>query len=85
MLLILQKSADGQFQLTPSYISVGRNAEDTDFLLYSHELETAATFILDSTNSVLVINLTGHEDETKDGDYYLALPEARFRVELKTI
>jgi hypothetical protein len=74
---LAKKGADGQFQLTPSYISVGRNAEDTDFLLYSHELETAATFILDSTNSVLVINLTGHEDETKDGDYYLALPEVQ--------
>lgn len=74
---LANKGADGQFQLTPSYISVGRNAEDTDFLLYSHELETAATFILDSTNSVLVINLTGHEDETKDGDYYLALPEVQ--------
>ena len=74
---LAKKDADGQFQLTPSYISVGRNAEDTDFLLYSHELETAATFILDSTNSVLVINLTGHEDETKDGDYYLALPEVQ--------
>lgn len=69
------KDNDGQFQLTSSYISVGRNAEDTDFLLYSHELEESALFSLDPLNSALVINLTGHEDETKDGDYYLALPE----------
>ena len=51
--------------------------EDTDYFVYNNVKEDAAVFTLDPTYNTLVINFSGHQDASKDGDYYLALPSGQ--------
>lgn len=74
---LVSKNEGGQYIDSNRYISINRSNDDRDYFTFDDEIENAAKFRIDGTYSTPVINLIGHEDAAKDGDYYLALPEAQ--------